>query len=238
MSVLLTNDDGIDAPGLAALWTAVQVADGPWDSVLTVAPQSQWSGCGHQVTTLGPIAVDHRSSRSIAVNGTPADCVRLGLEVFGAATSRVTWVLSGINAGGNMGADIYISGTVAAVREAAFHRVPGIAFSHYRHGATPFNWEAATRWVSHLLPILTSQALEPGQYWNVNLPHLDPGARDPEIVFCDLCTQPLPTAYQLEGTQYRYVGRYGERRRDPGADTDVCLSGGIAITRLSVAHSS
>jgi 5'-nucleotidase len=76
--------------------------------------------------------------------------------------------LSGINAGGNLGADVYISGTVAAVREAALHGIPGIAISHYRQGSRPLDWGWASHWTALVLEKLFSIPLQPGEFWNVN----------------------------------------------------------------------
>jgi 5'-nucleotidase len=141
-------------------------------------------------------------------------------------------VLSGINAGGNMGADTYISGTVAAVREAAFQRIPGIAISHYRKGKRNVDWDVAARWTSGVLADLLSRPPELGTFWNVNLPHLEPGDPDPEIVFCEPCKQPLPVDYRIEGENFYYVGEYAKRDRTPGTDVDICFSGKIAVTQL------
>src|SRR5437764_14701467 len=124
MKLLLTNDDGIDAPGLAALLAAAR----PLGEPVLVAPLAAHSGCSHRVTTDGPIRVEHRPA-GFAVEGTPADCVRVALHDI---VRDAAWVLSGINAGGNLGADVYISGTVAAVREAVLHGYPGVAVSQYR----------------------------------------------------------------------------------------------------------
>lgn len=224
--IVLTNDDGIDAPGIRALQQAIAAP------TVLVAPQQEMSGCGHRVTTLSPISVERRSETEYAVAGTPVDCTRLALH---ALLPQVDWVLAGINAGGNMGTDVYISGTVAAVREAALHRVPAIALSYYQaQFPQPFDWQRASRLVAEILPSLMAQPLEPGSYWNINLPYLPPGAPDPELVICDLCTQPLPVAYEGKADQYHYRGRYEQRQRDPGADTDICLSGRIAATLLQV----
>ncbi|NEO28396.1 MAG: 5'/3'-nucleotidase SurE, partial [Kamptonema sp. SIO4C4] len=119
MVLILTNDDGIEAPGIQALHNAVQ-GDG-----IIIAPHQQLSGCGHQVTTSDSFRVEKRTPSHYAVEGTPADCTRVALAQL--YPKQINWVLSGINAGGNMGVDVYISGTVAAVREAAFHGIPGIA---------------------------------------------------------------------------------------------------------------
>jgi 5'-nucleotidase len=228
MTLVLTNDDGIDAPGIHALLQAVTRLSYP---ATIVAPQGQWSGCGHQVTTVEPIEVERRSERAFAIAGTPADCTRLALSHL---CSEVTWVLSGINAGGNLGADAYMSGTVAAVREAALNRVPGIALSHYRQNPRPIDWNLATDLAAKVLADLLRRPLEPGHFWNVNLPHLEPDQALPELVFCPPCTQPLPIAYRVEGTACQYIGSYSGRRRDPGGDVDVCFSGGIAVTQIQV----
>lgn len=222
--IVLTNDDGIDAPGIWALRQAVAAP------TVLVAPHQEVSGCGHRVTTQTPIRVERRSETDYAVAGTPADCTRLALH---ALIPQVEWVLSGINAGGNMGTDVYTSGTVAAVREAALHRIPAIALSYYRSThADPFDWERASQIVAQILKTVMAQPPEPGTYWNINLPYLDPAAPDPELVICDLCTQPLPVSYENEADLYHYRGRYPQRNRDRGADTDICLSGRISATLL------
>src|SRR5215212_1249585 len=135
---LLTNDDGWDAPGLEALRKAAEGLG----TCRVVAPCGPHSGCGHRVTTHEPIAVERRPDGRIVVAGTPADCVRLALHHL---APDVSWVLSGINAGGNLGTDVHHSGTVAAVREAVIHGRPGIAISHYIARGRPIDWPAAAR---------------------------------------------------------------------------------------------
>jgi 5'-nucleotidase len=231
MTWIITNDDGIDAPGLQALVEAFSLAvpEGIAQPVIIVAPRDHQSGCGHQVTTDRPIAVDQRTPQAFAVAGTPVDCVRLGLSQF---CPEVQLVLSGINAGANLGVDAYISGTVAAVREAAFHRVPGIAISQYRHGDRPLDWARASRWTADVVAKLLLHPIEPSSFWNVNLPYLLPNDPDPEMVFCQPSTQPLPINYRYHDGQYHYVGKYQERDRSLGTDVDVCFSGAIAITQI------
>jgi 5'-nucleotidase len=228
MVLLLTNDDGIDAPGIRALEEAVAEFD---QGVTIVAPLEHKSGCGHQVTTVSPIALEKRSATKFAVAGTPVDCVRLAISHL---CPEIDWVLSGINAGGNLGADAYISGTVAAVREAALHRLPAIAISQYRQGRRPIDWHLAVRLTATVLKELFPRRLEPGSFWNVNLPHVGSGDPEPEIVFCRPCTQPLPAKYRIEGDCFFYAGEYAQRARDPGADVDICFSGGIAITQVRI----
>ncbi len=226
MLLLLTNDDGIDAPGIRALGKAVQKLGA---DALMVAPQAHQSGCSHQVTTNQPIQIQQRSEREYAIAGTPADCVRIALSHLGA---KPTFVLSGINAGGNLGADIYISGTVAAVREASLHRIPGVAISHYRQGKREIDWDLAAELTAQVLTTLFDKATTAGSFWNVNLPHLPPGVNQSEMVFCSPCTQPLPAAYRAEGDLLYYAGEYSQRSRDPGADVDVCFSGQIAVSQI------
>ena len=229
MRFILTNDDGIDAPGLAALQQALaQAVDGAEATI--VAPLLHHSGCSHQVTTHRPIRVERRSDFAYAVEGTPADCIRVALSHL---QLQPTCVLSGINAGGNLGADLYISGTVAAVREAALHRIPGIAISHYIHRRQAIDWERAADLAALTIRELITQPQLSGGFWNVNLPHLAAGQVDPERVVCPLCTQPLPAVYQPSETgALQYAGEYGNRARDPGSDVEVCFSGKIAITAI------
>ena len=224
MTLILTNDDGINAPGIRALLKAV---DGK--QVIIAAPKDHLSGCSHQVTTTRPIHVQRQGENEYAIAGTPADCTRIALTHI---SKNVKCVLSGINAGGNLGADVYISGTVAAVREAAFHGIPGIAISHYRKGKRNVDWDVAARWTALVLADLLERQPEPGTFWNVNLPHLLPEDPDPEVVFCEPCTQPLPVNYRIEGDNFYYVGDYASRDRTPRSDVDVCFSGKIAVTRL------
>jgi 5'-nucleotidase len=222
--IILTNDDGIDAPGIRAL----QAALGDLPSAI-VAPDRPLSECSHQINRGGPIAIVSRAAHAYAIGGTPADCTRIAISHL---YPEAKWVLSGINAGGNLGADMYVSGTVAAVREATLLRVPGIAVSHYIHRGQPIDWTLAARRTARVLEKLMSQTPQPGQFWNVNLPHTQPDDPEPEIVFCPPCTQPLPTAYTVQDNQFYYVGDYGSRLQDPDADVAVCFSGRISVTEI------
>ncbi len=224
---VLTNDDGIDAPGIQAMRDALALITD--ESAMMVAPQDHLSGCSHQITTHRKLTIEERSPQAIAVDGMPADCVRLAVTQL---CPSVRMVLSGINAGGNMGADIPISGTVAAIREAAYLRIPAIAISHYIHQKRLINWDLATKLAAKVLKTLLAEPWQPGDFWNVNLPHLQPGDPDPAIVTCPSSTQPLPVAYERVGNQFRYVGRYGERQTDAGSDVEICFQGNIAASKL------
>lgn len=230
MTLILTNDDGIDAPGIKSLLKSVN-----GNNVIIVAPQDHQSGCGHQVTTTRPIQVLRRSDKEYAIAGTPADCVRIATSYI---CKNVKFVLSGINAGGNLGVDTYISGTVAAVREAAILGIPGIAISQYHKGQLSYDWDLAAHLTTGIIADLLTTPLEPGTFWNVNLPHLLPGEPEPEVVFCQPCNKPLPVNYRIQGDDFYYVGEYGKRDRTLGSDVDVCFSGNIAVTQLRVCAQS
>jgi 5'-nucleotidase len=145
-----------------------------------------------------------------------------------------SWLLSGVNAGGYLGADLHISGTVAAAREGVLHGYPGIAFSHYLKKGVPIDWGLATHWTQRVLRDLLARPAEPGTYWSVNLPHLPANAPEPEIVFCPADPSPLPLSFREEDGQFHYDGNYHNRKRLPGHDVDVCFSGRIAVSKLSL----
>jgi 5'-nucleotidase len=223
--LLLTNDDGVGAPGLRAL----EAAAAAFGEVLVVAPAQEQSGCGHLVTTHAAIAVERLAEGRWTVHGSPADCVRLAVSEL---VGPVDWVLSGINAGGNLGTDIYHSGTVAAAREAALLGVPGLALSHLRRRGVPLDWDDAWLRARAALSVLLSTPPIPGCYWNLNLPHLDVGAPIGPVVRCDLDPSPLPVRFALsaDGSSYRYCGDYHQRHRRPLSDVDRCFAGQTTLT--------
>jgi 5'-nucleotidase len=226
MKFLVTNDDGIDAPGLAALVGAAGTLGEP----VVVAPAGPQSGVSHAVTWRQGVRIEPRGELRFAIHGTPADCTRLGLLHL---VPEAKWILSGINHGANLGADIYYSGTVAAVREALLHGWPGIALSLYRKSGVEFDWARAQRWITPVLADLLAKPVEPGVFYNVNLPLLTPEAPDPEVVWCPLDPKPLPLNYRHEEESGLYfAGDYNLRHRTPGADVDVCFAGKIALTAV------
>ena len=225
MKFLVTNDDGIDAPGLEALATVAQGLG----TTIWVAPHTHLSGCGHRVTTDQPIRLMRKDVGRWAIDGTPADCVRVALAKL---APEVDWVLSGMNHGGNLGTDVYHSGTVAAVREAALHGKPGIAFSHYRKRGMEIDWDRARAWMARVLTQLVEEDHVPGAFWNVNLPHLNPGSPEPRIIHCKLDPRPLPLSFRDLEEAWHYDGDYHNRPRLAGSDVDVCFQGDIAVTRL------
>jgi len=226
MKFLVTNDDGIDAPGLNALVAAAQEHGEP----IVVAPAAPQSGVSHAVTWREGVRIEPRGEGRFAIHGTPADCTRLGLLHL---VPEAQWILSGINHGANLGADVYYSGTVAAVREALLHGWPGIAVSYYRKGEGTFDWHRAKRWVAPVLSNLLARPVEHGVFYNVNLPMLNADAPDPEVVWCPLDPKPLPLNYRHEEESgLYYAGDYHLRHRTPEADVDVCFGGRISITKV------
>ena len=226
---MLTNDDGIDAPGIASLEHAVSGVFSVGPSL--VAPLGPQSGCGHKVTTHDPISIDRRDSNRFAVDGTPADCVRLAVHHL---VDSIDWVIAGINAGGNLGVDVHHSGTVAAVREAVIHGRRGIAISHYIARGRTIDWQRAARWARIVISKLLAEPAAPETFWNVNLPCSPEDSPDPEIVFCRVDPSPLPLEFIVgEGTA-QYRGSYQDRPRREGWDVDVCFRGSISVSLVSL----
>ena len=226
MKFLITNDDGIEAAGLKALVAAAQGLGQP----VVVAPAGPQSGVSHAVTWREGVRIEQREDDRFAVHGTPADCTRLGLL---RVAPDAAWVLSGINHGSNLGADMYYSGTVAAVREAVLHGWPGIAVSHYYRAGKDYDWNRASKWLTPILQDLLAKPTEAGLFYNINLPHLDADAADPQVVWCELDPNPLPLNYDHdEESGLFFAGDYRLRERTPGADVDVCFNGAIAITSV------
>lgn len=175
MKILISNDDGILAPGLIALYDAV--AD--MGEVSVVAPDSPQSASGHSITLTHPLTVQQirvegqRSFVGASVDGRPADCVRLALKAL--LPQPPDLVLSGINAGANAGINVFYSGTVAAAVEAAMCGIPAVAFSAGMAGG-PVDFARIAklcRWV--LDKLLAGRGLRKGDLINVNIPSNKPG---------------------------------------------------------------
>lgn len=227
--LLLTNDDGIEAEGLAALEAAARERS---DRVVVVAPAEPHSGCGHRVTVDRAVQLEQVGKDRYRVDGTPADCVRLAVATLNLPPP--VWVLSGINAGGNLGVDIHHSGTVAAAREAALHRWPAIALSQYHRRGEPIDWQVAAAWVEAVLnTVEAADPLAAGEFFNVNLPHLHEPRADqpPAIMPCPIDPSPLPLDFVSGADGWQYRGRYQDRPRQPGSDVAICFGGQIALSR-------
>src|SRR5688572_31888144 len=175
MRILLTNDDGIDARGLALL---ERVAAGLSDELWVVAPSEEQSGTGHSLTLTQPIRLRRHADRRFSVSGTPTDAVMMALAHI-MKESPPDLILSGINRGANLAEDVTYSGTVSAAMEGALAGVPSIALSqaYAREGLgdqVPF--AAAEAWAERVLKPLMDAPFTPGTLVNVNFPALAPEA--------------------------------------------------------------
>ncbi|MCG3179390.1 MAG: 5'-nucleotidase SurE [Phycisphaerae bacterium] len=167
MKILLCNDDGILAPGLIALYRVLT----RFGQVSVVAPETQQSAAGHSITLHTPLRVSHVRVADLfdghSVDGRPADCVKLACRAL--LTELPDLVVSGINAGANVGVNVIYSGTVAAAVEGAFFKLPSIAFSQQMGDAVDFDASAdcCGRVLDRLIAL---EALRPGLLLNVNVP--------------------------------------------------------------------
>lgn len=173
MRILLTNDDGIYAPGLRAMRTALKELG----DVIVVAPASEQSAVGHSITLLHPLVVqdvwEDGEHLGYAVDGKPADCVKLGLVEL--LPARPDFIVSGINAGSNAGINVLYSGTVAAAIEGAFFQVTSIAVSLVL--PEPEHYARAAKIAIRIIRQILDPAPVAGSLFNVNIPELS--AREP-----------------------------------------------------------
>lgn len=164
--ILLSNDDGIHAPGLKALEKTVRkICRDVW----VVAPESEQSGAGHSLTLQRPLRLRKLSARRYAVDGTPTDCILLAIKKV-LKKKPPTLVLSGVNRGGNLGEDMTYSGTIAAAMEATLLGIPAIALSQVTTDGEPARWSTATKHLPQLLERLTTQSWSRNALINVNFP--------------------------------------------------------------------
>jgi 5'-nucleotidase len=169
---LLTNDDGIDAPGMAAL---AEVAATLAGEVWIVAPEHDRSGASRSVSLHDPLRLYPRGPRRIAVAGTPADCAILGIrQVMADAPPDI--VLSGINRGANIGDEVPYSGTVAAAMTARLFGIPALALSQAFRDRTQVRWETARAWLPRVLDWLDGRPGWDRTVLNINFPDVAPDA--------------------------------------------------------------
>ncbi len=186
--VMVVNDDGVDAPGIAAL--AAALAADPTYRVTVVAPATQQSGAGHSVITHGTIEVQPHApiagAPAWSVAGTPATTARVGLSAI-LADDPPRLVLSGINRGENEGRLAWYSGTVGAAREAVLAGVQGVAFSLEMNWSAPRpDWASAARWAKQMVDAVREHPLPAGVILNVNIPRDPQAARGFRLARMDL----------------------------------------------------
>ena len=228
MKIVLTNDDGFDAPGLQILHRCVQ----DFGKIVVAAPRQPQSGMAHKVTVRSPIRVDEIEKDRFSIHGTPADCARLALKQI---VADADWLIAGINPGANLGSDVYNSGTVAAAREAAILGCRSIAVSQYIAQDQQIDWDVTGHHARPILRMLLQKELAKSHFWNVTLPHPLTADTELDYQFCGLDIHPHKYGYRLKGTEYIYDGSIHARPRDPGKDVAVCFDEGkVSITRVAV----
>ncbi len=168
MYILVTNDDGIDAPGLLALKQAMERLG----EVVVVAPNRNWSAAGHTKTLHQPLRVNpvtlRDGSSAYATDGAPTDCV--ALVMLGLLPEKPALVASGINPAGNLAHDLTYSGTVAAAMEGAIHNIPSLAVSIDAERADPIDFTPAAEYAARIGRRVLSEGLPSDTFLNVNVP--------------------------------------------------------------------
>lgn len=233
MKLLLSNDDGIHAPGLKALFDALQDRY----NLMVIAPDRDKSGVSNCLTLDRPLQTITLGERHISVDGTPTDCIHLGTS--GLFMPEPDRVISGINFGPNLGDDVLYSGTVAAAMEGRFLAQPAMAISLAvtEHGMADTerfrNAAAITRW---LLETVREWVFPPRTVLNVNIPELEPGALQ-GLALTTLGQRlrgenPIGTRNPRGKTLY-WIGRAGGPvERKPGTDFYAVEQGYVSVTPL------
>ena len=238
--ILVSNDDGIAAPGLAVL---EEIARGLSDDVWVVAPETEQSGAAHSLTIAEPLRLRQVGEGRFAVHGTPTDCVMLAVYHLLRGQKRPDLLLSGVNLGANLGEDVTYSGTVAAAIEGALLGIRSVALSQVARFPLdrdrPVRWDVAAHHGPGLIRNLMEREWPEGVLMNVNFPDVAPervhgveatvqGQRDTADLVID-------ERRDVRGVPYFWMGF----RRNPGApdsDTDFAAveRGGISVSPLRV----
>jgi len=234
MHILIANDDGYLAPGLAALHRALQ----PLGRVTVVAPEQNHSGASNSLTLQRPLSVFEASEGAQKgfrfVNGTPTDCVHIALT--GMIEERPDLVVSGINQGQNMGEDVLYSGTVAAAIEGYLFGIPSIAFSQVDKGWT--HLDAAERVVREVVERYLADPLDGSVLLNVNIPNLPyselAGWRATRLGKRHQ-SQPVIRQANPRGEPIFWVGAAGDAKdASEGTDFHAVANGFVSLTPLQL----
>jgi 5'-nucleotidase len=241
MRILVTNDDGITAPGLVALEAiAAELSDDVW----VVAPAEEQSGAGHSLTLSKPVRLREISPKRYAVQGTPTDCVMLALGAV-LKDAKPDLILSGVNRGGNLAEDVTYSGTVSAAMEGCLAGIRSIALSQvmadYAMGMEDFT--TATTHGAAIIRHIQSIDWPPGVLVNINFPPVAAdkvaGVRVTEQGFRDYGNIHLVERIDPRGFPYYWHG-FGKEKLVPGHDTDLkamheaCIS--VTPLHLDMTH--
>jgi len=235
MRILVTNDDGIDAPGLHAMR---EIASKLSDDVWVVAPETNKSGAGHSLSLHEPLRMRRLDDHAFAVRGTPTDCVIMGVRHV-LKEKRPDLILSGVNRGQNMAEDVTYSGTIAACFEGTLIGIRSIAMSQaygFESKEHP-RWECAVEHAPNLVRRLIAEPWGEGVLMNVNFPDRAPdkieglrvtvqGRRDQDLLTVDERADTWGTPY--------YWFRFARSRSNPKPDTDLwaVYNGYISVTPL------
>jgi 5'-nucleotidase len=231
--VLLTNDDGVEAPGLAVLEAvAAEIGREVW----VVAPEHDQSGTSHAISLHAPLRVRQLGERRFAVGGTPGDCVVMAVRhLMGEAGPDL--VLSGINRGANLGAETVFSGTVGAAMTALLLGLPAIALSQAFSHREPVRWETARALAPGVIRRLVGAGWDARACLNVNLPHAPPESAGPLtptrqgvglIEAIDVVEREDPRGIAYHWLQFRR----GPRANPPDSEVAAIRAGRIAVTPL------
>ncbi|KIH77401.1 5'-nucleotidase /3'-nucleotidase /exopolyphosphatase [Geoalkalibacter ferrihydriticus] len=230
MFILITNDDGIHAPGLVAL--AQELSE--LGRIVVVAPDRERSATGHSLTLHSPLRAEEVRPHWFAIDGTPTDCVNLGIH--GLFRERPALVVSGINRGANMGDDITYSGTVAAAMEATLMGVPAFAVSlALTHGCSE-DYRPAARIAARLARTLMTHGLPTDTFFNVNIPPVDDAqiqgirlTRQGKRIYGDLVIENTDP----RGRKYYWIGAGDLDFKDvDGTDFHAVHRGYVSLTPL------
>ncbi len=240
MNILISNDDGIFSPGITTLASAAQ----EFGAVNIVAPEYPQSAKAHSITLHHPLTTQYVhlggdiSFDTICVNGSPADCVRLAVKNL--LDDKPDLVLSGINAGANVGVNVFYSGTVAAAAEAAMMGIPAVAFSAdtVTFGERDPDFTIIMPWVRKILGVLLKKGLSPGELVNVNFPV--PGENIPRgVKVCAQSDADVDDKYTVErpesGNRLYYLSDTFDFD-NPHRESDIARlrEGYITVTPLKV----
>ena len=234
--ILVSNDDGIHAPGLKVL---ERIARSLSKDVWVVAPESEQSGASHSLTVRTPLRIRRVSTRRYAVNGTPTDCVLLGaLQIL--KDKRPDLVLSGINPGGNMAEDVGYSGTVAAAMEGVLLGCRAVAMSQIATQDGPLHWRTAEHFGIRIVRQLAAAPWPRDVLVNVNFP--DRPVTDVEGIEITRqgrrrLQERITEAFDPFGRPYYWIGtpRLDRPSKEP-TDIAACSRGFVSVTPLHHDH--
>ena len=235
MRILLTNDDGIHAPGLEVLERIARTLS---DDIWVVAPTDEQSGAGHSLTLTRPVRIRTHGPRRFSVTGTPTDAVNLALKKLFPDGRGPDLVISGVNGGENLGDDVTYSGTISAAVEAALAGIPAVAMSQAMRDAG-HGFAAAQFWAGNVLAPLLDLQMAKRTLVNVNFPALPAdqvkGIRVVRQGFHDYARGSLVEAVDPRGRPYFWFGLEDiEHTLDHGTDLEAVSEGYVAVTPLQL----